>query len=259
MPSDNRLVYFRALNVPRRGHSAAEYEDACAGNAALGRFAIADGATESAFAGLWARLLVDRFVSTDLADPSSWADWLPDLQTRWEAEVGQQQLPWYGEIQCQQGAFATFLGVIVQPPRWQAVAVGDSCLFHVRHQQLSAAFPVSRAADFSDTPWLVGSRGFAPGQMAQREARVEGELMPGDRLWLMTDALAQWFLRLAETRQRPWDLLEPLLNVPDAGDSFGRWIAALRASREIRNDDVTVVGVWCDARSSGSAAPARAP
>jgi hypothetical protein len=237
---------FQAFSVPRLGHSAAEYEDASASNAALGRFAIADGATESAFAGLWARLLVEAFVSSNVPDPSAWTGWLPELQTRWEAEVGRQPLPWYGEIQCQQGAFATFLGVEVRPPRWRALAVGDSCLFHIHQNRLRCAFPMTRAADFGDTPWLVGSRGYSPVMMALREGRQEGDFAAGDRLWLMTDALAQWFLYLAEAGQRPWELLEPLLVLADAPERFASWVAALRAARHIRNDDVTLVGVWCD-------------
>jgi hypothetical protein len=244
MSSDRSIMCFQALSVPRQGHSALEYEDASATNVALGRCAVADGATESAFAGLWARLLVEEFVHTAAADPWTWADWLPAIQTRWETEVGQQPLPWYGEIQRQQGAFATFLGVSVQPSRWQALAVGDSCVFHIHQGLLRCAFPVTRAVDFNDAPWLVGSRGFSPVMMALREQRWEGDFADGDRLWLMTDALAQWFMQLAETGQRPWELLEPLLQLPDAPERFGNWIASLRAARQIRNDDVTLLGVW---------------
>jgi hypothetical protein len=234
--------------VPKQGNSAAEYEDASAANVALGRFAIADGATASAFAALWARLLVDEFVAAEIPDPSTWADWLPALQTRWEIEVGQQALPWYGEIQRQQGAFATFLGVIVQPPRWQGLAVGDSCLFHVHEGLLCRAFPLAHAADFSDSPWLVGSRGFSSVMMALREGRSEGDLGVGDRLWLMTDALAQWFLQMVETGQRPWEMLEPFLQSPAAHERFSAWIAALRNARQLRNDDVTMLAVWCETK-----------
>jgi hypothetical protein len=248
MSSDSSTIRFQAFCVPKQGYSAAEYEDASAANVALGRFAIADGATESAFAALWARLLVDEFVAAEVPDPSTWANWLPALQTRWEIEVGQQPLPWYGEIQWQQGAFATFLGVIVQPPRWQVLAVGDSCLFHVRDGHLRNAFPLVHAADFSDSPWLVGSRGFSPVMMALREGRTEGELGPGDRLWLMTDALAKWFLQMVEAGKQPWEMLEPFLQSPATHEQFCTWIAALRDGRQLRNDDVTMLAVWCETK-----------
>jgi hypothetical protein len=244
MSSDCSTIRCQALCVPKQGNSAEEYEDASAANVALGRFAIADGATESAFAALWARLLVNEFVGTGSADPSAWAEWLPALQTRWEAEVDQQALPWYGEIKRQQGAFATFLGVIVQPPRWQALSVGDSCLFHIHDGGLHSAFPLKCAADFSDSPWLVGSRGYSPVMMALREARLEGDLIAGDRLLLMTDALAQWFLQAVEAHQRPWEMLEPFLQAPTGQERFDTWISALRRARQIRNDDVTLLGIW---------------
>lgn len=247
MSSELLTMRFQALCVPRQGSSAAEYEDACAANGALGRFAIADGASESAFASLWARLLVNEFCGTGATDPATWASWLPALQTRWECEVGQQPLPWYGEIQWQQGAFATFLGLIVQPPRWRALAVGDSCLFHVRSGKLHCAFPVTRAAEFADSPWLVGSRGFTQVSMALREGRAEGDLALGDRLWLMTDALAHWFLQSVEAGHSPWLMLEAFLGAPTANERFGSWISALRSSRQLRNDDVTLLAVWSNA------------
>ena len=48
--------------VVRRGHRPEEYEDAFASDDAAGRYAVADGDTESCFAGLWARLLAEGFV-----------------------------------------------------------------------------------------------------------------------------------------------------------------------------------------------------
>jgi hypothetical protein len=245
MSSDGNQLKWVAFCEPKLGSGPDEYEDACAGNLDLGRFAVADGATESSYAGLWAQMLVKEFVSTPSLEPSTWATWLPEIQKRWEQAVGHQQLPWYAEIKWQQGAFATFLGIVVQPPRWQALAVGDCCLFHIRQQRLCQAFPVQCAHDFSNSPWLIGSRGFTPDMMVVRELRLEGEFQAGDRLWLMTDALAQWFLQLTEAGHQPWELLEPLLAEPEATASFRAWIATLRGARQIRNDDVTLMGVWC--------------
>src|SRR6266404_6244133 len=48
---------WHAFAVPKRGNSTEEYEDAFAANPNAGRFAIADGASESSFASLWAKLL----------------------------------------------------------------------------------------------------------------------------------------------------------------------------------------------------------
>src|SRR5262249_6783433 len=148
-----------------------------------GRFAIADGATESSFAALWARLLVAEFAAAPHPDLAPWAAWLPGLQQRWAEQVGNHALPWYAEAKIQQGAFATFLGLVVRALRWQAVAVGDSCLFQTRGEELRYSFPVFCAADFDTSPWLVGSRGADAATVERRSRRAEGDWQAGDRLW----------------------------------------------------------------------------
>src|SRR5205814_9053435 len=59
---DAAALTWRSFHVPKQGHTAAEYEDGWAAAPESGRFAIADGASESAFAGAWARTLVDAAV-----------------------------------------------------------------------------------------------------------------------------------------------------------------------------------------------------
>jgi Protein phosphatase 2C len=234
-----------AWTEQKKGNSPEENEDAFAADLDRGRFAIADGATESSDAAVWARILVDAFVENGCAMAGGWADAQPALQARWMAAVAHTAMPWYAEIKRQEGAFATFLGLTLEGAHWQAVAVGDSCLFHVRGQQMLAAFPLQHWIDFTTTPCLVGSRNASAECWERHVHRCEGDLAPGDGLWLMTDALAAWFLKGAEAGQRPWELLEGFFNVADAEVRFTNWTAALRDSGDIRNDDVTLVGVLC--------------
>jgi hypothetical protein len=234
-------ISYQALALPKRGHTVAEYEDAAALNEERGRFAIADGATESSFAALWARLLVAEFAAATHPDLAPWGDWLPTLQQRWAEQVGNHTLPWYAEAKLQQGAFATFLGLVVHDDRWQAVAVGDSCLFQTRGDELRYSFPLFSAADFDASPWLVGSRGGDAATMERRTRRAEGDWQVGDCLWLMTDALAKWFLEQVETRGRPWLELDAVLLSPSPKDAFADWVEGLRDSGRLRNDDVTLL------------------
>jgi Protein phosphatase 2C len=244
MAGVDTVLRFRAFSEPKCGQTMEEFEDACAANAKSGRFAIADGATESSYAALWARLLVEGFVNAPAAKTECWNAWLPALQTQWEAEVGKRPLSWFAEIKWQQGAFATFLGLVIEPPRWRALAVGDSCLFHIRDQRLLSAFPLTRSCDFACSPWLIGSRGFTTEMMAMREMRLEGEFAHGDRLWLMTDALAQCVLRMAEVGEKPWESLEPFLTPSEPPLSFKSWIGSLRRATKLRNDDLTLMAIW---------------
>lgn len=236
----------RHLCLPRRGHSLEECQDAAATAPELGRFAIADGASESAHAALWARLLVDGFVGNP-ANDLAWADWLPPLQQRWASAIerrpDQPPLPWFLEPSEQQGAFATFLGLVVRPTAtgwsWEALAVGDSCLFQVRAGRLIRSFPLVRSSDFGSTPWLLGAR--TPPVV--RSERCAGEAMAEDHFWLMTDALAQWFLRQVETAGRPWEMLEWLLHNPHCEQLTREWLAELRRMRQLRDDDVALMEV----------------
>src|SRR5580704_9448411 len=95
---------WQACHLPKRGHAVEEYEDAYRGDPARGRFAIADGASESSFAARWSHLLVHGFVESAEPQPGRWSSWLPALQQRWQAEVGGQDLPWYAEAKVQEGA-----------------------------------------------------------------------------------------------------------------------------------------------------------
>src|SRR5438874_561624 len=150
-------VRWQAFRLPKRGNSADEYEDACAANPYMGRFAVADGASESSFAGLWAQLLVNGFTKlVEKPDPD--AGWLQALQKDWAKQVGSKPLPWYAEAKRDQGAYATFLGLALKRSSkdgkglWRAVAVGDSCLFHFRGGRLLGAFPLNKSQQFGNQP-----------------------------------------------------------------------------------------------------------
>ena len=234
-------VLCKTLCLPKRGNSAEEYEDAFAVSATRGRFAIADGASESSFAGLWARMLVNDFVNATSPDLAPWRTWLPSLQQRWTADIGGAAMPWFAEIKLQQGAFATFLGLAVHNDRWQAVAVGDSCLFQTRGNRMHCAFPLVCADDFGVTPWLVGSRGCDAAAIENRTRRIDGNWQPGDRLWLMTDALAKWFLEQVERCGQPWIELDRLLQTASPQQAFTDWVTALRDAGKLHNDDVTLL------------------
>ncbi len=237
---------FFACWAAKRGNSPEEYEDAFAAEDATGRYAIADGATESSFAGLWARLLVDQFVQDSHRDPARWTERLSALQDQLHAQVSRRPLPWYAEAQLQRGSFATFLGVVLTVSAdagyaWRAVAVGDSCLFHTRDADLLAVFPLDRSEQFDNMPNLVGSRTSTDVIREKRELLTQGHALPGDRLWLMTDALAHWCLAEHEAAKNPWSEMELLPASRRPQDSFTAWIEGLRDERNLDNDDVTLL------------------
>jgi hypothetical protein len=235
----------REFWVPRRGNRPDEYEDAFAADVKAGRFALADGATESSFAASWARLLVDDFVQHAAADFNDWEARLPALQEQWYASVWRPALSWNVEAKLEHGAFSTFLGVIVRSvgeiPQWEAAAVGDTCLFHTRGANLFSASPLDHSSKFNNSPQLLGSRMSRQRLRGSAALRVEGSGLPGDRLWMMTDALAQWSLREHEDGRDPWGEIVAILTQPEPQQRFSAWIDQLRLARQLRNDDVTLM------------------
>lgn len=233
---DPDVFCWRGFSLPKRGNTPEECEDAFAGDPLAGRFAIADGASESAFAGAWAKVLVDACV----ARPRRWSSWLPSAQTRWRELFEHEDMPWFVESKFEQGAFAALLGVALAPAGkasrrlWKARAVGDCCLFHIREGSLLRAFPMTRSADFGNQPPLLGSRTRPP-----RRERTRGDWREKDFLLLMSDALAQWFLLQAENGGRPWEELFLLQTEQD----FAQKIDELRDRQELRNDDVTLLTI----------------
>jgi serine/threonine protein phosphatase PrpC len=226
------------FRLAKDGSTRAEYEDAIAWSRRNRRFAVADGASASAFARLWAQLLVRAYVSGGLAAETIQADLAP-LQQRWSADVERRDLPWYALEQARRGAFAALIGLTLNENRtWSALAVGDACLFLVRDGQLHTALPLSDPDAFGNLPLLLGSRAAANARLVAEGAvvNVEGEWEPGDTFLLMSDALAASFL----AQSRSCSVLQ-VLAFQRTARGFRRWVRSLRAERRLRNDDVSLV------------------
>jgi hypothetical protein len=242
-------IRWRSFALHREGNQPDEYEDAFAGNPRSGRFAVADGASESSFAGLWAKLLAEGFIAGRRQPAAD--SWFTPLRRGWAEEVDHLDLDWFAEEKRQLGAFATFLGLSLNKPRageegrWRALAVGDCCLFQVRDNRLTAAFPLRRSADFNNRPPLLCSRavGDDPANQLSRARKRVGRWKAGDRFFLMTDALAQWFLRRREEGRRPWQALARRLAGPDTAAGLTAFVGRLRRRGALANDDVTLLVV----------------
>ena len=72
---------------------------------------------------------------------------------------------------------------------------------------------------------------------------LDGRGEANDRLWLMTDALAQWCLAEHETSKNPWAKLDSFVAHPEVADHFTAWVEELRDNGRLHNDDVTLVGI----------------
>lgn len=237
---------FRVFWDAKIGSSPEEYEDAFWPEAAAtfardGRFAVADGATESSYSRHWAQLLVGAVGGQGYTRRETLIRHLDELRTEWSTAHVNPSQPWYVAQKLELGAFAALLGVRLiedaRGPRYHAIAAGDCCLVVVRDGAQLRAWPVEQSTDFGSNPILLSSVDPA----AEQRAFLLHDAMPlatGDTLFLMSDALAAWFLREAEAGRVPWATVGAFESGDDEG--FRAWVRELREAGAMRNDDVTV-------------------
>jgi hypothetical protein len=209
-PNGRSEYFWQTWTAPKYGLAAGQNEDACevrpfaaAGGEGL-LIAVADGASESVYAGPWARALVAG------AEP----DWpglddaalgarLDTVRRAFAPAPPGQPIPWYVRNKyVAQGSQAALLVATVTATGGddghtvRAVAVGDVCLILLRPAGEVQSFPVQASDEFGTQPDLVHSRP----QTALGFAHWEGRLLPGEALLACTDALAKWALECIELR-----------------------------------------------------------
>lgn len=246
-------VLAEAFWLPKAGNTPEEYEDAFWPRKSIDRSipmfrcAVADGATTTSFSRLWAQTLVRAYCRGHLYRCKTFLKHLAPLQQKWKAAVSQKPLPWYAEEKLRQGAFSSLLGLTIRGGQgaeqfqWDALAVGDSCLFQIREDKVITQFPLTCSAQFTNRPALLSSNPASNNRLADHIHLASGQWQNGDTFYLMTDAIACWFLRAVERGDAPWEILRDLGT--ENGLNLEEWIARLREQGRLSNDDVTVLRV----------------
>ncbi|WP_327400737.1 hypothetical protein OG194_11265 [Streptomyces sp. NBC_01288] len=263
-------LYVTRLLTPKTGSTEAECEDAAhvvpsvpfdelvTSPLAVG---MSDGATESVLAKDWAHMLARSAAQNAWENEQVFRDgpsfesftqttvscWEPWLETYTAARAAQgNPLKWYEQTKLTAGASATLLMLRMDPIsggnwRWLCAALGDSCLFHIRDGKVLRSFPVENADEFGVTPNLFNSLNRDSSLLAARTLFAEGSCEAGDRLLLMTDALAHWFLSATDHARVLGELSD--FAGPHDGPRFSDWLRGLRAEGALHNDDVAVVRI----------------
>ncbi len=294
-PGAGMRISTQAFHAHKRGGTEDEYEDAFfpdgfAEKVRGFRCAVADGASESAFAREWAQLLVGAFGRREMN--------VAHLQEQWQKSVGGKRLPWFLEKKARRGAFAAFIGLSLRgagaattrarlaanhavasvnaadwmpqtgnardngsdgPPAtgwhtgdgchrgeiagtWRAIAVGDSCLFQIRDDELITVGPLSRSDEFDNSPFLLGSKSAQSiGRNAPHVSVHAGTWSRDDRFYLATDAMAQWLLLRDEAGLPPWTMLRELGEADTL--PFDELVDRMRLEHDLHNDDTTLLRV----------------
>jgi hypothetical protein len=229
-------VAHRILAAPKAGSDAASEDAADAHVEAWpGRAAVADGATESAFSGLWARILVGELLARSSMTAEMFEAAVDAGRAEWAAAVSARldDRPWYVRAKAEEGAFAAVLGLTLhEDGAWTGVAVGDCCLFHLRDGAVIATWPYEDPDAFTHRPSLVPSRRTRP---VPAPRATTGEWESGDALLLATDAVAAWLLRGDAASVLDTD-----------SPAFGRAVQTARDEGALRNDDATLLVLTID-------------
>jgi len=244
-------VSIEAFWLPKAGNSPEEYEDAYYPTGAPSsdvdslRIAVADGATETSFSAAWANLLV-RGYCRHVIDPDTLKTSLTTRQSIWKRHVQKEPLPWYAEQKIADGAFAAIIGLELhrEKCRWIAFAVGDCCVFHTRGDNILARFPLESAEQFDNRPALISSVADNNNGVLDTIKTARGVWEPGDTFYMMSDALAAWFLRYAALKDTN---VVGYLKTLSTRAEFAEFVSLQRGDTTtdgqpmMRNDDVTLL------------------
>ncbi len=261
-----QLVVF---STQKDGYSPDEWEDGAGGGAIGGvpgqdppdaRFAVADGATETYDSRRWANQLITSFLSPghdgggrpDLGRGTMSA-WFKAMQERWQAQTPATD-DYIDRLKLDQGTLATFVGGELTgldgaAPAWQAAALGDVILFHVRNERLVTHFPPLSSKDFDSAPEGITTLPAYLGRMSDRLLFQHGRLAPGDMIFIATDAFAKWMITGVERGDGAlWAVLGSLGHPA----TFAQLVSAERRTMALKDDDVTLMRIRLLARPAST-------
>jgi len=240
------MVQTSSFSLHKNGGSQSEYEDrsaiGCQGLSCL-RVAVADGTTESLFSDVWAELLVNDYINKgiELFDHSNLEAIHKDfIQQTYQRIAEMPEIRhWAMYEKLERGTHATLAAIEFSTDNTVHLsAVGDSCIFWFDENNIEM-LPELHTEDFGISPDSICHIPKTWHNLRQKVITREIEFNQSILFVLCTDALACWLAK--ETREKnnlsAW---EEIIQLSDIA-AFNQLIEKLRESKEIRNDDTTLV------------------
>jgi serine/threonine protein phosphatase PrpC len=233
--------------TPKDSESITDCQDYFEINEARGCFAIADGASQSFYPAIWAKLLVQHFCENPEISELNWRTWLEPIQTQWFTEVrsrvetakSQGKPTWiegYNGLSMHRSATSTFIGLRFNENKIKACIVGDSCLFILKDRNLES-YPLKHSEDFNDRPEYLASYS-KDNHFQPHFFDINFEQSDNAYVILATDALSKYILKCSEQRK---DIFSHLLSI-SSQQQFENFVASARHQTiGMTNDDVTLL------------------
>ena len=227
--------------VPKHSGDADRNEDAFRWSPERSALALSDGATESFDSRLWARLLVRYYVRHQAFSVAG----LDRAITAFTRCHNPGALSWSRQAAFDRGSFATLLGVSISPEKDQAsiLAIGDTIALLLDGPRLVTSFPYTEPEEFKRRPTLLSTRrklnSFLdrPDHQSSSVAEWRLDRLEQPRIVCMTDAIAAWFLGLAQADPCAGDIL---LDIPDTAH-LEALVVHERESGRMQVDDSTLL------------------
>lgn len=230
------------FSCPKLGELEDSNADSCAVDLAVGKFAIADGVSQSFDPRTWSRLVSEFAVSG--AEQIS-AISIEELSREMNMEVPEDE-PWYISEMRDRGSQSTFLSISLERRDLGTFlnlrSVGDCCAFHIRAGKVFDSWPFRKENDFPSRPTAVMTKApFILGEVASQG----WYLGDSDEVILATDAMARFLVKAV---QRNADIevasVFPFLDIETRQDEmFLEWADSARRDGVLEDDDLTLMRI----------------
>lgn len=217
--------------------------DRYAYNKSQNKFAISDGVSKSFFPKIWADVLVNRWVDSKEFDE---AQFILDCQQEWLKQVteivNKPDAKWFTKnaFNRKESGLATFVGLRFFKKKkdwyWKANALGDSFLFFVPKEikdfskECIVLSSKQEPIVFDNFPDYLSSLG----SNHKGKKQLKENPMTAGTFYLMTDALAEWFLNEKDNAISKIDVWQ---NQKD----FERFVDEERHNKKLGNDDSAIL------------------
>jgi len=211
------------------------------------RIAVADGASESIYSGIWAETIVNKYLEygASLLNQEN----LEDLQEQFLTHAYQciEEAPdtrqWFLYEKLERGTGATLIALEFSSSRTvDILSVGDSCLFwkeNYSSEQIEM-FPELSVQDFGNLPGSICHLSQSWNHLNQCIQQKRLTYTNQFQALICSDAFACWLVRELETNPSIWD---DFFKFEQEQSNFQEFISDLRNKNKIRNDDVAVVTI----------------
>lgn len=203
------------------------------------KFSISDGVSQSFFPKVWSEILVNKYVNQ-----KDWKneEFIIECQKEWQSKideiVNQPETKWFTKSQYNRKdpALATFVGLqfLESDQKWIAQALGDSFLFFIPKNSTEIDIQLSSKKEptvFDNFPDY-----FSSNSIHQQKGKVKIKERPivEGTFYLMTDALAEWFLLNTEQAKQTLDNIK-------TQEQYLETIANERSANRLNDDDSAVL------------------